>query len=154
MDSDNVELRSLIDKVGARTLIDDGRVQLRGSVHDLAPVMAETSALVISSLYGETAPLVGVEALSHGVPVITSRLGLTPLYADPRFVVDAGSAVDLAQAMASYCELDNAARSLLSEDARNRCATQFSIDRTTADLDAEYRRAIDRRARVGRSEQN
>jgi hypothetical protein len=53
--------------------------------------------------------------------------------------------------MADYCLLDDDARFSLSEDARKRCATQFNIATTTADLEAVYQKAIDERTRTGRS---
>lgn len=147
VDSSNAELIGYVDAAGARALLDTGRIQLHGMAPDPTPLLADAAALIISSRYGEAAPIVGVEALAQGIPVITTDLGVAGEYTEPRFVAEPGSAEDLARAIGEYCALDDRDRAGLSAEARARCAAQFSIERKIDDLDRVYAAARLHRAR-------
>ncbi|MDO5496002.1 MAG: glycosyltransferase [bacterium] len=111
----------------ALELVGEGRITLEGPTDHPERVLADSAALVISSLYGETLPLVGTEAAAEGIPVITTRVGSTPEFADdPRFVVEPGSVDALAEALALYCSLTDAERSHLSSLARTRAEERYS----------------------------
>lgn len=147
-ESDNAFMK-VVDISGARALLDAGRVQLRGSVSELLPTMSVASALVISSRYGETAPIVGLEALAHGVPVITTDLGIAARFTERRFVVAPSSVDELASAMSEYCSLSDDDRLELSHDARRRCATDFGAQNAVDQLDLVYQQAIEHHRRRG-----
>lgn len=110
-----------------RDLLRAGRISLTGPTDRPDEVLAEAGALVISSGYGEAFPIVGAEAAAAGVPVITTRVGSCPQFADePRFVVAPNSVDELAEAMRAYAQLDDAERLRLSGLARRRAERQYS----------------------------
>lgn len=142
IEASNRELMKVVAEAGAEDLLLSGRIALLGPVHGLSSVMSQASALVISSTYGESAPIVGVEALAHGIPVITTDLGVSAQYTEPPLVVAPGSVDELHQAMRRFCELSDDERQSLSTRARSRCENEFSVHRTIEELDTVYREAI------------
>ena len=56
----------------------DGTVNLRGFTKDVPAVMRTLDAMVLPSLFGEGMPMVVLEALACGVPVIATRVEGTP----------------------------------------------------------------------------
>lgn len=95
-------IRSLIEQ---RKL--QGIVHLRGFTKDVPSVMRTFDAMVLPSLFGEGMPMVVLEALACGVPVIATRVEGTPevirhgqegLLARPQ---DAASLADAIQAFVS-----------------------------------------------------
>lgn len=138
----NETLREIIAKSGAEDLLAAGRVELVGPVSELAGLMSRSSALIISSKYGESAPIVGVEALAHGIPVITTDLGDSARYTEPPFVVPPSSINELYSAMLEFSLLSDQERTELSNRARTRCETEFSVRQTILALERVYREAI------------
>lgn len=125
----------------ARQLLAAGRISLEGPTDHPEQVLAEASALVISSLYGEAFPIVGAEAAAAGVPVITTRVGSCPEFADdPQFVVSPNSVDELAEAMARYAALTDEQRDELSVLARQRAERHYS----PAAVVGSYRRLFSR----------
>ena len=108
-------------------LVRDGRIELAGPTSQPEWALAQSSALVISSIYGEAFPIVGAEAAGLGIPVITTDVGNCSEFADDdRFVVAPGDAAALAAAMRTYASLSNDERSSLSELARLRAEQRYS----------------------------
>lgn len=60
------------------TLDLEGTVNLRGFTKDVPAVMRTLDAMVLPSLFGEGMPMVVLEALACGVPVIATRVEGTP----------------------------------------------------------------------------
>jgi len=56
----------------------EGVVNLRGFTKDVPAVMRTLDAMVLPSLFGEGMPMVVLEALACGVPVIATRVEGTP----------------------------------------------------------------------------
>ena len=97
VDDQQEVMQAAIEAANARELIQSTRITLEGPTMEPQTLLGQASALVISSLYGETSPLIGAEAAGTGIPVITSRVGNCADFADdPRFVVEPGSVSDLA----------------------------------------------------------
>lgn len=66
-------VRSLIVKLGLQET-----VHLRGFTKDVPSIMRTLDAMVLPSLFGEGMPMVVLEALACGVPVIATRVEGTP----------------------------------------------------------------------------
>ncbi|MCC6511961.1 MAG: glycosyltransferase [Pirellulaceae bacterium] len=103
-------------------------VHLRGFTRDVAGVMRQLDGLVLPSLFGEGMPMVVLEALSAGVPVVATRVEGTPevvrhgvegMLAEPR------DPVDLAQQIERLC-LDRAEWAKMSQAAVARHRSRFS----------------------------
>lgn len=61
----------------ARDMGLDGRVRFTGFVDDMGPIYSSLDVLVISSIT-EGLPLVVLEAMKHGIPVVSTRVGGIP----------------------------------------------------------------------------
>lgn len=143
---DNPEAMKTVAAAGLQDALKDGRLQLRGATQNVSGVMAETGALVISSLYGEAFPVVGVEANAAGVPVITTDVGQSREFiADPSHLVPPGDAQRLFEAMRSFAELGQECRSDFSQRVRSRAEAEFSPKKATEKYRAVYRLALGRR---------
>ncbi|MBU6216370.1 MAG: glycosyltransferase family 4 protein [Acidobacteria bacterium] len=82
-------------------------VSFVGAVPDAADELAAADLLVVSSLW-EAVPLVLVEALALGVPVVSTRVGIAPAVAatDPTVtVVDVGDVAGLGEAILARLRL-------------------------------------------------
>lgn len=126
LDQGNDELRQIVDRNGLGSALASGSLILRGSTDDVGSVFKVSSALVISSLYGESFPMVGVEANGAGIPVITTDVGESKIFAfDNSFVVRPGDAAELAAAMSRFAELSPSERQNMSNAVRARALTKF-----------------------------
>lgn len=136
---DDPRMVSVLREAGASELAAAGRITLDGPTSHPNEVLARSSALVISSLYGETSPLVGAEAAGNGVPVITSDIGNCRQFVDEaRFAVPAGDRAALAAALLSYAQLSDGERLALSQSARSRAEKMYSPQRVAASYRAEF----------------
>jgi glycosyltransferase involved in cell wall biosynthesis len=136
---DDPRMIEVLREVGAAQLAADGRITLAGPTSQPDEALAGSAALIISSLYGETSPLVGAESAGHGVPVITSDIGNCRQFADDaRFVVAPGDRAALATAMLQYARMSDTDRSALSHTARSRAETLYRPDRVAASYRAQF----------------
>lgn len=71
----NPELAALLAEIEARSPEARNSISLEGANADPVREIAKSSALVISSAYGEAAPVVALEAASVAVPIISTRVG-------------------------------------------------------------------------------
>lgn len=111
----------------ATGVFESGRLTLHGPTDEPEEVLAGSAALVISSLYGETLPLIGAEAAGAGVPVITTDNGNCSDFADDeRFLVPPHSVNALAEAMDLFASLSETERLQLSQLARNRAEERYA----------------------------
>lgn len=125
---------------GCEPFVAAGRIELAGPISAPETVLAGSSALVISSIYGEAFPIVGAEAAGLGIPVITTDVGNCAEFADDgRFVVAPGDAGALAQALRIYASLTDAEREALSAAAHRRARERYSPDSVVA----AYRRVFE-----------
>ena len=147
---DDDRLREVLATVGASELVASGRITLAGPTADPHGALADAAALVISSLYGETSPLVGAEAAGCGVPVITSDIGNCAGFVDdPSFAVPAGDRSALAAAMRRYAALSDAQRLALSAAARKRAEAKYSPERVAAEYRAAFTKIVGASWRTG-----
>ena len=67
------EIRQLVDRLDIGSMI-----QWTGFVRDVPAEMRKLDAMVLPSLFGEGMPMVVLEALAMGVPVVATRVEGTP----------------------------------------------------------------------------
>ena len=126
---DNPDTVQAVKTAGLQEAFDDGRLQLRGPTENVAAVLAEAGVLVISSLYGETFPVVGVEANAAGVPVIATKVGeCAQFVASPDHLVPPGDAEALAKSLQNFAGLGESERAGLSKLVRTRAENDFNPD--------------------------
>lgn len=124
--ADDPAMARAIADADADELVRTGRIRLLGPTDRPEDQLSDAAALVISSLYGETFPLVGIEAAGAGVPVITSDLGNCAAFADDRrYAVRPGDVAALATALAAYADAGDAERAALSAAARARSEREY-----------------------------
>lgn len=124
---DNEAARHAVNAAGLQDAVGDGRLQLRGPTDDVSGALAEAGALVISSLYGETFPVVGVEANAAGVPVIATDVGQSREFvASQTHIVHPGDPKALLLALQHFAGLDVDQRRVLSQRVRTRAEADFS----------------------------
>jgi glycosyltransferase involved in cell wall biosynthesis len=103
--------------------------------------LAKIDLFVLPSLFGEGLPMVVLEAMAAGVPVVASRVEGVPdavRHRETGLLVDPGSVSQLAAAIEEIVtgDVDYAA---LSEGSRRRHAAQFSDTTMAAGVAAVYR---------------
>jgi glycosyltransferase involved in cell wall biosynthesis len=105
------------------------RVHLLGERADAPALVAECDVAVSSSAFGESTPLVIGEAMSGGVPVVSTDVGDSArLVGETGRVVPPRDAGALAAATAELLALDEDARRALGRAARERIREHFSLD--------------------------
>jgi len=109
----------------------ENAIDWTGFVQDIPAELARIDALALPSLFGEGLPMVVLEAMAAGVPVIASHVEGVPEAIRHRIdglLVEPGSVSQLAQAIAELAdggELDYAA---MSRSAQQRHAAQFAAE--------------------------
>lgn len=133
------EIMSRVDRLGLR-----GRIDWRGFRQDIAAEFAEMDLFVLPSLFGEGLPMVILEAMAAGVPVVATRVagapeavrdGVDGLLAEPN------DAASLAAAIGSFVhgKIDwQAART----KAHRRQAERFSDRSMAAGVARVYREVL------------
>ncbi len=119
------DVRALAERLGVHDAID-----WTGFVTDVPAELARVDALALPSLFGEGLPMVVLEAMAGGVPVIASRVEGVPeavVDGDDGLLVDPGDPAQLAAAIERLVrgDLDYAA---LSRAAQDRHAQFFSAE--------------------------
>lgn len=112
----------------------------RGFTPAIAPVLARTSALVMTSRR-EGLPMIALEAMAAGVPVIAPATGALPdLIADGRngILYETADGEALAAALDRFMKLDRQARHALGEAARRTIIEAYSPQAVLPDLLAAY----------------
>nr|WP_246316041.1 glycosyltransferase family 4 protein [Kineococcus aurantiacus] len=119
------------------------RVRFRGRVPDAADLLSDVDVLVVPSRF-EALPLVVLEAMHGGVPVVASRVGGIPeavLDGQTGLLVPAGDAVALAGACRTLLD-DPGLRARLATRARVRADELFSVTAMARRYDGLYRRVV------------
>jgi glycosyltransferase involved in cell wall biosynthesis len=133
---DNGELAALAERHGVRSVL-----EVLGPRNDVAALLAQATAFVLSSAYGEALPMAGLEALAAGRPVVATEVGGCPdLVVDPALLVAPRDPDALAAAVAHVVDASPARWAELSAAARSRAAARYDARRTVAAYDAIYRR--------------
>lgn len=124
MDATNGELRTLIDAHGV-----GNQVELLGPVSDPRSLFPSHDLLAITSSYGEALPMAGLEAISVGMPVLTTDVGdSAKLAASPALVAKPGSAEGIVGGLVAYAGMTPEERKALSKSSHDIAAESFSIE--------------------------
>jgi glycosyltransferase involved in cell wall biosynthesis len=119
------EVHALVDRLGIAEAL-----HWTGFVADISAELARIDALVLPSLFGEGLPMVILEAMAAGVPVIATRVEGVPEavhHGETGLLVEAGDPIGLAAAIG---ELTSGVYSYpdLSRHAQERHAQDFSAE--------------------------
>ncbi|WP_394940687.1 glycosyltransferase [Psychromicrobium sp. YIM B11713] len=126
LEADNPEVAELLQR---HKLSEE--VTLHGSVSNVKLLFDESRAMVISSSH-EALPMSGIEALSSGLPVVTTNVGDCPeLAIGPEYLVERSNPEQLAAAMRKTLELSSREYRRSREEARARAEERFD-ERVTA----------------------
>ncbi len=143
------DLRSLADRIGL-----NGRVRFAGWVRyeDLGRIYREASVVALPSLWPEAFGNVGVEALSHGRPVVAYRVGGIPEWLEDGKVgllAEPADPHDLASKLRTL--LDDPGRARAMGAAGRLAVRKYSLARHVEKTIAVYERAVAsaRRGHVG-----
>ncbi len=125
----------------ARRLGLEGAIDWIGFTRNVNRELAKIDVFVLPSLFGEGLPMVILEAMATGLPVVASRVEGVPLAVAHRqtgLLVDPGSVSQLARAIEEIIsgEVDYVA---LSRGARLRHSESFSDEKMAAGVAAVYR---------------
>jgi glycosyltransferase involved in cell wall biosynthesis len=132
----------------ARRLGVAGEVELVGEVAD-AGLNLERADIVLAPSRGEWTPLVLMEALARGKPVVAARVGgVAEVVRDREFglLVAPESPAELAGAIAQLVA-DPAAALTMAEHGRKHIDARFRVERTLQELRAELEGLLDHKSR-------
>ncbi len=133
MDADNPELAASLAAHGVADL-----VTLHGSVQNVRELFDGARALVSPSTH-EAVPMAGIEALSAGLPVLSTDVGdCAELTVRPEFLIAPGRPEELAAAMAGLLELPDPQYQAVSRAAAERARERFDERSAAADYRALY----------------
>jgi glycosyltransferase involved in cell wall biosynthesis len=133
------QLKEQARKVGL-----EDRIRIQGLNHHIADVLQQLDVFVMSST-SEGLPLVILEAMAAGLPVVSTRIGGVPEVApegDVSMLCTPGSASDLAEAMykaATSCDLTS-----MGKRAREMAIAKFGFDQMWRSYEAVYAVALGR----------
>lgn len=126
LEPENPEVQSMIERHGVAEA-----VSLHGSVSDVRVLFDQARTMVISSRH-EALPMSGIEALSAGLPVLTTDVGdCAELAIGSDYLVAPGSPAELAEAMSKALTLDAGRYRAARAQARGRAEQRFD-ERVTA----------------------
>jgi glycosyltransferase involved in cell wall biosynthesis len=112
--------------------------------HDVGPYMAAFDVLAVPSTRDEALPLVIIEAMASGTPVLASRLAGIPeavIDGETGHTVPPGDVEALATKLRLYAESRTVVR-VMGERAKARYEREFSRERMTARTLAVYERVL------------
>jgi glycosyltransferase involved in cell wall biosynthesis len=138
------ELEPIRARAKAHGLGDD-RVRFLGYRSDVPDLLAASDIFVLPSRM-EGVPLAVLEAMSHRLPIVTTRVGGLPEIVgegEQGFLVPPEDVPALADALGKLA-LDPALRARMGESARARSLAEFSFDEMTNKYDALYARLLGR----------
>jgi glycosyltransferase involved in cell wall biosynthesis len=132
------ELRADAERLAGKLGVDE-RVRFLGYVDDVGDWYATLDAFLLTSL-NEGTPVVAIEALAAGVPVVATDAGGTRTVVDDGetgFVVPVGDVDGLADRLTRLRD-DPALRARFGATGAARMRERFSIDRMVDDVDRLY----------------
>ena len=131
---ENVALRDMIDVAEVT-----GKVRVLGAIADVPGILRTVDLLVISSCDGEALPMAGIEALAHGVPVLTTDVGdCRELVVDTSLLVEPRNPDALAEALSWFYGRTELERNALASQARQLASEKFDARLTARSYDAIY----------------
>lgn len=136
------EVKALAKRLGVEKAI-----TWTGFVEDVPAELEQIDLFVLSSLFGEGLPMVVLEAMSAGVPVVASHVEGVPVairHREDGLLCEPGSVSQLALAIEElvegHGELDYAA---MSRNAQQRHAEHFSARAMAGEVAQVYREVLD-----------
>ncbi|MDO4919642.1 glycosyltransferase [Kocuria sp.] len=137
VDDDNTELTDELHRLGIRD-----SVRLLGSVGDVRSLIRSAHAVVFSSNH-EALPMAGIEALSEGVPVVTTDTGDAEVLAVEReSVVPVRDPQALGDAVSRYLSLPRERRADVRRRSWELAREQFDVQRTSERYRELYRELL------------
>jgi glycosyltransferase involved in cell wall biosynthesis len=133
------EIHERVERLGLADLID-----WRGFRSDIRAEFSAVDLFVLPSLFGEGLPMVMLEAMAFGVPVVASRVeGVPDAIVDGRsgLIVEPGDPAALAAAI-TRCVRGEVAWQTLRHNARQRQVEHFSDHSMAAGTAEVYRRVL------------
>ena len=134
------EIRGLVDRLGI------GRsITWTGFVSDIPAELQQMDLMVLPSLFGEGLPMVILEAMAAGVPVVASRVEGVPeaiVHRENGLLVEPASVSQLASAIEEIIAGDELDYAQLSEKAYQRHAECFSAQAMAAGVANVYREIL------------
>ena len=138
------ELNGAVRRLAADLGIDD-RVQILGYVEDMGAWYSAFDAFLLTSA-NEGAPVVAIEALAAGIPVVATDAGGTRTVVDDNetgFLAPVGDVEALAAHLVRLRD-DPALRASLGNEGATRMRERFSTERMVDDVEAVYAKILAR----------
>ena len=133
--SENLELAAMIRDSG-----NPKNIELLGFQGKTSDLLRGAKFLVISSSYGEALPMVGLEAIASGVPVISTNVGdCKSLVVDERLLAQPSNPNSLAEAISFANSVSRDDYSRLSVTSHHLALTSFSLQKTSDEYENLYR---------------
>jgi glycosyltransferase involved in cell wall biosynthesis len=134
----NMELQSIISNLGL-----EDRVVMLGVFDDMKSFFAGIDAMAITS-HSESFPLTLIEAMSCGVPCVTTDVGdCAEIVGETGFVTAVGDSEATAKAIIRIMNMDIVNRNTLGMAARRRVENNYAIDITVDKYRALYKKMIE-----------
>jgi glycosyltransferase involved in cell wall biosynthesis len=131
VDDQDLGLRNLLTALNI-----ENAVALKGASESIVERLSDYSAVVISSRY-EALPMAGMEALSIGLPVISTDVGnCGELVSDPSWLSSVGDAERLAGNICRIASMDADDWGSLSAESRQLAERKFDVLNTARAYDA------------------
>ncbi len=133
------QLRRRAERLGI-----DSAVEWVGFTRDIAGQLAQLDALVLPSLFGEGLPMVVLEAMAAGVPVVASHVegnSHAVVHRETGLLFDPGNVGELAAALVELADA-RVDSQRLARQARNRHAELFSDSAMAAGVAQTYRKVL------------
>ncbi len=137
------ELRGEVEALAQQLGVTD-RVRILGYVRDMGSWYAAFDTFLLTSA-NEGAPVVAIEALAAGVPVVATAAGGTGTVVDngeTGFLTPVGAVESLAAHLRDLRD-DPALRARMGSEGATRMRSRFSLERMVDDVERLYRRILD-----------
>lgn len=134
------EIKQLAQKLGVEEAI-----VWTGFVHDISHELRQVDLLVLPSLFGEGLPMVVLEAMAAGLPVVASRVEGIPeaiRHREEGLLVEPGSVSQLANAIEEFTAGEKIGYRQLSDNSRQRHAESFSSKAMAANVAQVYQEVL------------
>ena len=134
------EVKTLVKRLGVGDVI-----HWTGFTQDIAAELQQMDLFVLPSLFGEGLPMVVLEAMAAGLPVVASHVEGVPeaiRHREDGLLVEPASVSQLALALEELITSDDLNYSTLSESARQRHKLCFSDRSMAANVAEVYRKVL------------